>query len=285
VTEPTVLITGATNGIGRAAALALAVDGAHLWIHGRSRWRTARVVRAIRREAGHPEIHGVVADLADRTAIDRAAERILARAPRLDVLIHNAAVVPLRRELTSDGIERQFAVNHLAPMLLTWRLLPLLRRSAPARVVVVASQLERNGRLDFDDLQSARAYDANSVYATTKLANVLFAAELGRQLAGTGISANSLHPGIAGTGVLNALGGRPHWQAPYTRYSQPHPSGAIETILRLATDPTLTEVTGAYFREGARAEPSPEARDPDLARRLWLASTTLLGLPADWRSS
>lgn len=279
MTATTVLITGATNGIGRAAAFALARRGIHVMVHGRSQWRVWRTVRDIRSECGRTAAQGFVADLADRRANESLVRRISARTARLDVVVHNAATVPLRRVTTREGLEMQFTVNHLSAMLLTYRLIPLLRKSVPARVIVVASQLERNGRLDFDDLQSERSYDANQVYATTKLANVLFASELARRLAGSGVTANSLHPGIAGTGILNALVGRPRWQAPWTRYSQPDPVGAIDTIVRLATDPALEQISGRYFRDLEPAEPSTQARNPDLAAQLWSASATLLGLP------
>ena len=279
MSAPVILVTGATRGIGEAAALELARRGAHLVIHGRSHRRVQRTVETVNRHASNALAHGIVADLASRRDVEALAEQIIARVPRLDVLIHNAAVVPVRREVTADGIEMQLAVNHLAPFLLTHRLLPLLTRSAPARIIIVASQLERQGRLDFEDLQSSRAYDANRVYSTTKLANVLFAAELARRLEGSGVTANSLHPGIAGTSVLNALVGRPRWQAPWTRYSQPAPSGAVATIVRASLDPKLAEVSGAYLRDEMIAEPSEQARSVALARQLWDASAELLALP------
>lgn len=278
VSHPTVLITGSTNGIGRATALALAARGARVIIHGRSRWKVWHAVRAIRRATGRHDVDGTVADLGDPHAVEALAVRVAARTERLDVLIHNAAIVPLERTTTRDGLEMQFAVNHLAVVLLTYRLVGLLRRSAPARIVVVASQLERNGRLDFEDLQSARSYDANRVYATTKLQNVLFTAELARRLAGSGVTANCVHPGIAGTGVLNSLHGRPRWHAPWTRYAHPAPSGATAPVSRVATDPELEQVNGAYFQGLVRADPSPQARDADAARRLWETSASLLGI-------
>lgn len=279
MTAPVILVTGATRGIGEAAAIELARRGAHLIIHGRSRRRVHRTVETVNRHALYAHAEGIVADLAIRRDVEALAASLLTRLPRLDVLIHNAAIVPARRQVTSDGFEMQLAVNHLAPFLLTHRLLPLLSRSAPARIVIVASQLERQGRLDFDDLQSTRAYDASRVYSTTKLANVLFAAELARRLEGTTVTANSLHPGIAGTTVLNALVGRPRWQAPWTRYSQPNPAGAIATIVWASLDPALSQVSGAFLREETISEPSEQARSVDLARRLWDASADLLSLP------
>lgn len=277
--RPSILITGATSGIGRFAAEALAARGANVIIHGRSADRVHAAVAQVGRRAPGVVVEGIVADLARRDAIETMALEITSRLDRLDVLIHNAAVVPLVREVTSEGFEMQFAVNHLAPFLLTRRLLPLLTRSAPSRVVVVASQLERSGRIDFDDLQSERSYDSDAAYRQSKLANVLFAAELARRLAGTGVTSNSLHPGIAGTNLLHALKRKPRWSAALTRYRAPTPEVAIGTIVRLALDPRLSTVTGGYFREEEQAEPSPQARDPLLAARLWSASAALLGIP------
>lgn len=272
------LVTGATSGIGRDAAAALAAKGADVIVHGRTRARVRRAVAHLRRHAAHAEVHELVADLGERASVEAMADEVLERFLYLDVLIHNAAIVAHKRTLSPDGIELQLAVNHLAPFLLTHRLLPLLRRSAPARIVVVASQLERDGRFDFDDLHCDHGYDANAAYSRSKLANVLFTGELARRIEGSGVTVNCLHPGIAGTKVLNALVGRPRWAAPWTRHEQPKADLAIGGIVRLAMEPALASVNGAYFREEERVDPSAQARDTGLAQRLWTASERLVGL-------
>ena len=279
--NPVILLTGATSGIGRDAAGRLAAAGAEVIVHGRSAGRVRQTVAAIRRATPAARVTGAVADFARRRDVESLATQIRTQCSRLDVLVHNAAVVPLRREVTEDGFERQFAVNHLAPFLLTHRLAPLLGRSAPARVVIVASQLERNGRIALHDLQSEQSYDSSAVYCNTKLANVLFARELARRLAGTGVTSNCLHPGIAGTNLLNALGRKPRWLAPWTRYRQPRPRAATDGIVRLALDESLVGTSGAYFREAVESEPSATARDMELARELWRASAEILGIPDD----
>lgn len=273
-----VLITGATAGIGRATAELLAASGATVIVHGRAGSRVRRTVRAIRGITGSQEVHGIVADFSDQDAVERLAQETATHFPMLDRIIHNAAIVPLTRELTPQGFERQLFVNHLAPFLLTHRLCPLLQKNAPARIVVVASQLERNGRIEFDDLQSARRYDASEVYAATKLANVLFTHALARRLEGSGVTVNALHPGIAGSSILNALYGNPQWMAPWTRYRQPKPDAAARSVVRLALDRDVATASGLYFQESEVREPSDQARDADLAERLWNVSSELLGI-------
>jgi retinol dehydrogenase 12 len=275
-----VLITGATAGIGYATAERVADTGATVIVHGRTERRVRRAVRSIRRRSGVRQVHGIAADLADLDAVDRLASDTATRFPALTHLIHNAAVVPLTRELTPQGFERQFAVNHLAPFLLTRRLLTMLQNNAPARIIFVASQLEREGQIDFDDLQSARRYDAGAVYATTKLANVLTMRALARRLTGTRVTVNALHPGIAGTNVLNALYRKPTWMAPWTRYRQPGPEEAAETIVRLALDQGLVATSGSYFHESDSREPSGQARNHEVEERLWRVSCSLLGIDA-----
>jgi NAD(P)-dependent dehydrogenase (short-subunit alcohol dehydrogenase family) len=279
----TILITGATSGIGRATALALAHAGARVIVHGRSARRVRDTVRTLTREAGRPMPDGIVADLARRRDLRILADTLLARDEALHVLIHNAAVVPPELERTEDGLELQFAVNHLAPFILTLRLLPLLRRHAPARIVIVASQLERDGRPDLDDPISPPEYRSGQVYADTKLANVLFMRALARRLAGSGVTANALHPGIAGTNLLHALAGKPRWTAAWTRYQQPAPDTIAANVAFLALDPALAGTSGAWFMERTKGEPSARARDDALAERLWARSLELADLPAELR--
>jgi len=280
-----VLITGATSGFGEAAATRLAASGAHVIVHGRTRRRAEAAAGRIRARSHEARVDVVAADLSDRLAIDALAAEVRTRFPALDVLVHNAAVVPRRREATREGLELQFAVNHLAPMLLTARLLSTLRARPGARIVVVASQVERDGHIDFADLQSQRRYDPYAAYRQSKLANVLFTRALARRIPGCCPTVNCLHPGIAGTRVLNALVGRPDWMQRWTAYREPTADTQAEPLVRLVLDPALDAVSGAYFRELEQRPPSDRSMDDVTGERLWAVSNSLLGLPSDWADS
>ena len=194
----TVLVTGGTGGIGKATALGLAVLGAHIAVAGRDPTRTQDAVREIR-AAGGGRVDAFVADLSIQSEVRRLAGEVLERLPRIDVLVNNVGGYWNTRHLTADGLERTFALNHLAPFLLTSLLIDRLRGSAPARVVTIASNAHKLGRIDFDDLQGERAYSGARAYNQSKLANLLFSYELARRLAGTGVTANALHPGVVST--------------------------------------------------------------------------------------
>ncbi|HEY9420652.1 MAG TPA: SDR family NAD(P)-dependent oxidoreductase, partial [Thermoanaerobaculia bacterium] len=212
--------------------------------------------------------------------IRRLAGEVRARFDRLDVLVNNAGGVNKKRGVTVDGIETTFAVNHLGYFLLTNLLLDLLVRSAPARVVTVASKNHRHGTLDFTDLGYERGYAIMRAYGRSKLANVLFAAELARRLAGTGVTSNSLHPGSVATNIWS---GAPLWAKPlilllYRPFFLSAEKGAA-TIVQLAASPELEGVTGKYFEKGKPVTPAPLARDESLAKQLWKVSADLVGLP------
>jgi NAD(P)-dependent dehydrogenase (short-subunit alcohol dehydrogenase family) len=196
------------------------------------------------------------------------------------VLINNAGGVNKERRVTTDGIEATFAVNHLGYFLLTSLLLDLVVKSAPARIVTVASIGHRRGTLDFDDLGFARGYSIMRAYTRSKLANVLFAAELARRLKGTGVTSNSLHPGSVDTNIWS---GAPLWAKPIIQLVlRPFFISAQEggdRIVQLAASPELSDVTGRYFEKGRAVAPAPLAEDPVLARKLWDASAALVGLP------
>jgi NAD(P)-dependent dehydrogenase (short-subunit alcohol dehydrogenase family) len=207
------------------------------------------------------------------------AREVLDRFDRVDVLVNNAGGVNKTRRLTADGIEATFAVNHLGYFLLTNLLLDQLVKSAPARVVTVASVGHRRGTLDFDDLGFERGYSIMRAYARSKLANVLFAAELARRLAGRGVTSNSLHPGAVATNIWS---GAPLWAKPIILllfrpfFISAEKGGSY--IVRLAAGPELEGVTGQYFEEGQRVDPAPLAQDQALARRLWDVSSGIVGL-------
>jgi NAD(P)-dependent dehydrogenase (short-subunit alcohol dehydrogenase family) len=275
----TILVTGATSGIGREAAVALARRGARVVIVGRDAARTEAARAEIVGRSGSQQVSQLTCDFSSQAAIRALAGAFRSRHARLDVLVNNAGGVNKARRLTLDGIEMTFAVNHLGYFLLTNLLLELLVRSAPARVVSVASVGHRRASLDFDDLGFERGYSIMRAYGRSKLANVLFAAELARRLAGTGVTSNSLHPGAVATNIWS---GAPLWAKPiihlFFRPSFISPEKGAHAIVQLAASPELEGVTGQYFEDGKPSVPGPLARDPALARRLWDVSARLVQL-------
>lgn len=279
VRDKTILLTGATHGIGREAAVALARLGARMVLVGRDPARTEATVADVKARSGSQDVSHLLCDFSSQAEIRKLAEEFLARHDRLDVLINNAGGVNKRRRLTVDGIEATFAVNHLGYFLLTNLLLDRIVRSAPARIVTVASIGHRRGTLDFDDLGFERGYGLMRAYTRSKLANVLFAGELARRLAGTGVTSNSLHPGRVATNIWS---GAPLWAKPIIqlllRPSFISPEEGAKTLVQLATDPALEGVTGKYFEFHKPVDPAPLAQDQALARRLWQVSTDLVHL-------
>jgi retinol dehydrogenase 12 len=271
------LLTGATRGIGRAAANALARTGLTLVLVGRDRPRVEDTVREVRAATGQGNVEGLVADLSLRGEVRRLASEVRARYPRLDVLVNNAGAIFTRREETSEGTEKTLALNHLAYFLLTLELLDLLKASAPSRVVNVASEAHRGTRLDFDDLESKKDYSGLRVYGQSKLMNILFTAELARRLAGTGVTVNSLHPGVVATGFGQNT---PGLFKSLVRLAAPFlttPEKGAKTLVYLATSPEVEGVTGKYFTKSREERPSPRARDLEMAGKLWEASERLVG--------
>jgi retinol dehydrogenase 12 len=275
----TILVTGATRGIGYAAAEALAGMGACVIVHGRDPVRVEKACKSLATTVPGSEVRGVVADLASLAEVRRLAREVAESSERLDVLLNNAGLVTRRRAETVDGFERQFAVNHLAPFLLTNLLLDKLKSSAPARVVTVASGAHRRSALDLDDLNwQKRPYNGIDVYGTTKLANILFTRELARRLEGTGVTANCLHPGVVATNIFTGMGVVGRLFGILSRPLLISASQGAKTSVYLASSPDVASVTGKYFDESKPVSPKPAALDDETARGLWAASERLTGL-------
>jgi len=274
----TILVTGATSGIGRATALGLAGEGARLLLVGRTPERIEETRAEIRRATGRDDAELLRAELSTLRGVHALADAVKARTPRLDVLVNNAGVTLLSRQTTEDGLEATFATNHLAYYLLTGLLLPLLRASGRARIVSVASDAHRFGRLDLDDLQNERRYRAMRVYGQSKTANILWNLELARRLEGSGVTANCLHPG----GIRSNLGrgnGR-FFDALHSVIAKlflKSPEEGARTSLYLAAAPEVEGISGRYFARCREHRPARHATDPEVARRLWEKSEELSG--------
>lgn len=262
----TVLVTGATDGIGLETARQLGARGWRVLLHGRNPQRAQSVARTLAQAQPAAAIEPVWGDFSHMSEVVLLAAQVSERAPVLDVLLNNAGVFEKRRQLTDDGLELTMAVNHFAPFLLTHHLLQAVSRAPAGRIVNVASMAHQGGHLDLGDLTFARDYEGFAVYSASKLANILFTAELAKQLAGTAVTANCLHPGVIGTKLLRTgfgMGGAPLEQG-------------ARTSVYLATSPDVAHTSGRYFVDSRPATPSREARDEAVAARLWKESERLL---------
>jgi NAD(P)-dependent dehydrogenase (short-subunit alcohol dehydrogenase family) len=270
VNDKQVLITGATNGIGLAAAEGLAALGANVAIVGRSKAKTRIASARITAAAGRGRtVATFIADLSSQAAVRRLAAEVLDRYPKLDVLVNNAGAMYGTRQLTKDGIELTWAVNHLAPFLLSKLLLHRLKESAPARIITTASHAHQRAHIPFDDLNAERSYRGFGRYCETKLANVLFTTELARRLDGTGVTVNCFHPGLVATGFNRNNGLLMNLGMTIVKPVSRSPEKGAETLVWLATSPDVTNVSGAYFFDQKQIPPSPEAQDTETARWLW----------------
>ena len=275
----TVLVTGGTGGIGRATAVRLAAMGARVGITGRDPGRTQRAAAEVASEAGAGSVDAFAADLSSQAEVRRLADEVLETYPRLDVLVNNAGGFWSHRHLTADGLEHTFALNHLGPFLLTNLLLERLVASAPARIVTVSSGAQSMGKIDFDDLMGERKYSGQTAYNQSKLANVMFTYELARRLAGTGVTATALHPGMTNTAFSAEDPSRAF--APLVKVMRPFmktPDRGADTPVYLASAPEAEGLTGQYFANREAKVSNKSSYDSAAADRLWRVSAELVGL-------
>ena len=282
----TIIITGGNSGIGKAAAVALATAGARVIITARNEQRGRAALAEIAAATGSDQVELSVFDLADLASVRAGAADLLERCPRIDVLLNNAGLILSQRQVSADGYEATFAINHLGPFLLTELLLDRLRASAPARIVNVASTAHSFARrgMVFDDLMAERSYRSMEVYGRSKLANILFTNELAKRLEGSGVTANSLHPGSVATGYARdgdttgfmAWGVKVYALLPISLT----PEQGARTSVYLCSSPEVEGVSGRYFAKCKEKTPSANARDSAAATRLWQVSEELVAAAA-----
>lgn len=275
------VITGGTDGIGKATAMGLAKMGASVVIIGRNQGRGEAARDEIRADTQNPNVDLMQADLSSQASIRQLAMDIRGKYPQLHVLINNAGIAPIRRSVTADGIEMIFAVNYLAPFLLTNLLLDRLIESAPARVVNVAGDFHRKASLNFGDLMSEKDYNNTRANNQAKLALIMFSYELARRSAGKKVVVNCLHPGAVGTnGPLKDPDLSPFARFLYSLVKPffASPEKGAETSIYLASSPECQEVTGKYFIKKSPVASSPESYHEEISRHLWEVSVSLTGL-------
>ncbi|MFQ5596068.1 MAG: SDR family oxidoreductase [Anaerolineae bacterium] len=275
------MVTGATGGIGKVTAHALAQQGATVIVVGRSRTKAVATVEQITRQTGNSSVEYLLADQSVQEEIRRLAAEFKRRHDRLHVLVNNAGAFFMSRYKSADGIEMTFALNHLGYFLLTNLLLDVIKASAPARIINVSSAAHENAQIDFDDVQGEQKFSGWQAYGQSKLANVLFTYELARRLEGTGVTANALHPGFVATNfgannfgiigrgvkrVMNLVAGI-------------SPEEGAETNIYLASSPAVEGVTAQYFVNKKAVRSSEASYDEEAARRLWEISAEMVGLP------
>ena len=276
----TAVVTGANSGIGLETARGLARAGFRVVLLCRNAERAQAAKTDIDASVPGARTEIVLGDLGDLASVRAAAAEVQQRLDRLDVLVNNAGITLRKRAVTADGHEAMWATNHLGPFLLTNLLLPLLRASAPARIVNVASDAHKWGRIHFDDLEATRGYGFMSFprYGETKLMNMLFTLELARRLEGTGVTANCVHPGAVATNI----GAPPKLVGKVTKVILKSPEQGARASLRVALDPALATTSGSYFngRKNIDGKRAKRARDAALAEQLWTVSAEVVGLPA-----
>jgi retinol dehydrogenase 12 len=282
---PTVIVTGASDGIGRAAVRRLVQQGAQVVMVGRNAAKTAAAARAIMAETGRRAITWEIADLSRQDEVHDLAARLRANHPRIHVLANNAGAMFLERRLTTDGFEQTFALNHLGYFTLALLLLPSLTQAAtpgaPARVVNVSSRAHENARPNLDDLQQERDFGGWRAYANSKLYNIWFTRALARRLDATRVVTHAMHPGVVSTRFATNNGRMGRLLRRVMDVVSVTPDQGADTLVHLATHPDGIADSGLYWVKRTRRTPSRLARNDDMAERLWSESARLAGLDAD----
>lgn len=269
------MVTGATSGIGQVTALELAKMGAIVVAMGRNPQKGVKTVEMIKRHSASETVAFLEADLSSQQSIRELVQTFTRQYDHLHVLVNNAGAVYGKRETSVDEIEMTFALDHLGPFLLTELLLPLLKSSAPARIVTVSSRVHATGHINFDDLQGEKHYASFRAYGQAKLANVLFTYELARRLQGTGVTANCVAPGIVATNFGANNGGPMAFFSRATHFIARTPEKGAETSIYLASSPLVEGVTGKYFFDRVEKKSSKESYDAAIAQQLWEVSTQM----------
>jgi NAD(P)-dependent dehydrogenase (short-subunit alcohol dehydrogenase family) len=271
------IVTGANSGIGYETAKGLARMGATVVMICRSREKGETARQQIIADTGNQEVHLLLADLAVQSEVRKVAAAFKSRFSRLDILINNAALIPPQRQLTSDGIEMQVAINHLAYFLLTCELLDVIKASTPARIVNVSSNVHPQGKVNFDDLEATSGYGFGGTrqYSNTKLMNILFTRELARRLDGFDVTVNAVHPGVIATQLTRGV---PWPIGPLIRSFLKKPDFGAQTSLHVAISEEGGRITGEYWADNQVAAMSAAARDDAAARRLWDVSLNYVGM-------
>lgn len=271
----TVLITGASSGIGKAAAEALCYKGFKVFLLGRNEDKLHRVCNELKAVNGTEMADYYICDLSSFKAIRKFAARFKEQNSSLDVLLNNAGAIVPKRRLTEDNCEYTFALNHLNYFLLTGLLLDVLQKSRAARIVNVSSQVHQYGHIEFEDLSGQKGYSPMKAYAQSKLANVLFTVELARRLSGTSVTVNCLHPGSVNTGFGKEMRGGFKLLMALSRPFQLSPQKGARTAVYLCSAPEVQGVSGKYFIKNREARPGKQALDPELSKKLWVLSEQL----------
>jgi NAD(P)-dependent dehydrogenase (short-subunit alcohol dehydrogenase family) len=275
-----VLVTGATSGMGKVMGRRLAEQGATVVVAGRNVEKTQGAAQEIQKQVPNSDVRSLVADLTSLAQVRTLAQTYCDTYPRLDALIHNAGGMFGKRQLSADGLELTFALNHFAPFLLTHLLLDTLKASAPSRIITIGSAQHAGKQVPFEDISHEKGYKPLQVYAESKLMAIMFTYALARRLEGTSVTANTLHPGVVATNFGKEAGGM--WPAMFTALApfELSPEKGAQTALYLASSPEVATVSGEYFVKSKPARSSKESYDVAAQERLWTLSEDLTGLAA-----